>query len=148
MTSHFPEPTTCLVFIFVQFFSFPLSITNTQLLSPPENTEVDMTLMKEKFMCLQILTGHLLTRRRIMLCHSVFKPERIKGGRPRQRGKEIMGHDFKRKVSVMGWGGGLSDPIKRKGLREGERKERREEARERRSSSRQNRCHAAVSSCR
>lgn len=84
-----------------------------------------------------------------MLCHSVFKPERIKGGRPRQRGKEIMGHDFKRKVSVMGWGvGGLSDPIKRKGLREGERKERREEARERRSSSRQNRCHAAVSSCR
>lgn len=106
MTSHFPEPTTCLVFIFVQFFSFPLSITNTQLLSPPENTEVDMTLMKEKFMCLQILTGHLLTRRRIMLCHSVFKPERIKGGWPRQRGKEIMGHDFKRKVSVMGWGGG------------------------------------------
>lgn len=59
-----------------------------------------------------------------------------------------MGHDFKRKVSVMGWGGGLSDPIKRKGLREGERKERKEEARERRSSSRQNRCHAAVSSCR
>lgn len=44
--------------------------------------------------------------------------------------------------------GGLSDPIKRKGLREGERKERREEDREGRSSSRQNRCHAAVSSCR